>query len=129
MGSHVVVVDADVLPRHAGGQRLNKGPIVPRGGPQVEGGDGGFAARRLRYEVRQHAGVPVAKDGLGDIHRLNDGTGWPSQGGSGSSDSVAKGLAVGKGATSCASGDCDSLDPTSGERTVGHGDRRDTLHA
>ena len=33
MRSHVVTMDAGLVARHAGGQRLNKGPMVPRGGP------------------------------------------------------------------------------------------------
>ena len=58
MGSHVVAVDAGVVGGHAAGQRLNKGPIVPRGGPQVEGSDGGLAAHRLHDEVGKHVRAP-----------------------------------------------------------------------
>ena len=126
MGSHVVAVDAGAVVGHAGGQQLDKGPIVPEVGPQVEGGDGGVAAHRLRDGVGHHAGVPVVEDGLGDAHPANGGTGWPSHSGSGG---VVKGLAVGKGAPMCAGGVCESLDLTNGERTVGHGARRGTLHA
>ena len=74
-GIHEVVVDAGVVTGHVGGQRLNKGPVVPRAGPQVEGGDVGVAAYRLCDKVGQHAGVPVAEDALGDAHPANGGTG------------------------------------------------------
>ena len=70
-----------------------------------------------------------SRDGLGDELPANGGTGWPRHGGSGGSDGVVIGLAVGKVARTCAGGVYDNLDPTSGERTVGHGDRRGTLHA
>ena len=118
MGGHAVAVDAGVVGWHAGGQGLNKGPIVPGGGPQVEGGDGGVAAHRLRDEVGQHAAVSVAEDGLGNAHLANGGARWPSHSGSGGGDGVVEDLAVGKGAPTCPGGVYNNLDPTSGERTV-----------
>ena len=129
MGGHVVAVDAGVVTGHAGGQRLNKGPLVRKGGRQVEGSDGWLAAHRLRDEVGQHARVQVVEDGLGDAQPANGGCGSPSQGGGGGGDSVVEQLKVVKRAPTCAGGVYDSLDPTSGEATAGHGYTRGTFHA
>ena len=97
MGGNAMAVDGGVVAGHGGGQRLNKGATIPGGGLQVKGGDGPVAVHRLRDEVGQHAGVPVAEHGLGDAHPATGGTGWPRHGNSRGGDGVVEGLAVGKG--------------------------------
>ena len=116
----VVVVDPGVVAGQAGGQGLQQAGVVRSAGPHVEGSDIGVAAHRLRNEVREGIGVPVAEDGLGDAHPANGRARRPNRGRVGWHRGVVERLPLRKGATTCTGGTCDGRHPIPSKGTSRH---------